>query len=488
MTGLVLRRLRADPVLTACLAAALLLKAVLFVRVADLPLRGDEVAYRDAGCALANLVRDLVALRGPDSAELARDVVGSGWFMPGMGIVLAPLYLVAPAADDTAARLWLGLVSAGVLVLTVLAVRRSLGRWYAVALCAFPALVPVWALLSWTAYGDLLAGLVLVLLLVRLVEVLRAGRAGEPPTLRDGLVLGFLAITVVHLRSSAALAVGATALVAPVVLVTSLHRRAGRTALKPVTVSAVAAGAVFAGLLLPWSVGASVALDDRVITTTSVPTALANTFGDRSEVCFGPCDPGSTVWFAPVRYAREVARATGHGEVTVLDQMSEHARRDVTARSYAQDVVENFERYRAIDGFGALLKPPDAPHDEGFWQWVARDLSLEIFGPVSWLVAAALLVVSRRRFSDQALAVLLKVGLLALLTQPFVHLSGSRYWTTAGALGGLAVVVLARTAYDAIRRPPVEDGDEPAPLLTALQWTLSAATVATVGVVATLAG
>ena len=138
-------------------------------------------------------------------------MVGSGWFMPGMGVVLAPLYLVAPHADDTAARVWLGVVSGVVFVLAVAAVRRSLGRWFAIALCAFPALVPVWVLLSLTAYGDLLAGLVLVILLARLVEVLRAGRDGDPPAVRDGLVLGLLGITVVYLRSSAVLAVAGMA-------------------------------------------------------------------------------------------------------------------------------------------------------------------------------------------------------------------------------------------------------------------------------------
>ncbi|MEZ0577272.1 hypothetical protein [Nocardioides sp. MH1] len=473
------RLARADPLLTVAVAVALAVKAVLFARIADLPFRGDEVAYHDAGCALANLVRDLVALRGPDTSELARNVVGNGWFMPGMGVVLAPFYLLAPHAGDGWARAWLGVVSAVVFVLAVRSTQRTLGRGYALALCLFPALVPVWVLLSLTAYGDLLAGLVLVILLGRLVETVRSARAGDAPSPRDGAVLGVLGITVVYLRSSASLAVAAVAVLAAVLLVAQLRRAAAL----PVLV----AGAAFVALLLPWSISASVALDDRVVTTTSVPTSLANTFGDRSEVCFGPCDPGSTVWFAPVRYAREVARATGQGEVGVLDEMSDHAREDVTAHSYARDVVRNFDRYRRIDGFGSLLKPPDAPYDQGFWQWLARDVSLRIFTPVSWLVAAALLVVSRRRFGDQVLAVLLKVGLLALLTQPFAHLAGSRYWTTAGALGGLAVVLLGRTVVDAVRRAPPEPGDEPSRLLTVAQWVLSVATVTVVAGIAVLA-
>jgi hypothetical protein len=469
---------RIDP-LVALVVLALALKAVLFARVAELPFRGDEVAYRDAGCALANLVRDLVALRGPDSAELSRNVVGSGWFMPGMGLVLAPFYLVAPHADDTWARLWLGLVSGVVFVLAVRATHRTLGRPFALALCLFPALVPVWVLLSLTAYGDLLAGFVLVLLLCRLLDALREARNGAAPSLRDGWWLGFLGIAVVYLRSSASLAVAAMAVTAVALLVWSLRR----AALLPV----LAAGGAFVALLLPWSISASAALDDRVITTTSVPTSLANTFGDREEVCFGPCDPGSSVWFAPVRYAREVSRATGAGEVSVLDEMSNHAREDVTAHSYARDVVDNLDRYRRIDGFGSLLKPPDAPHDQGFWQWVARDLSLRIFTPVSWLVVAALLVVSRRRYSDQVVAVLVKVGLLALLSQPFVHLSGSRYWTTAGALGGLAVVLLGRWFRDVVRPLPPDPDDEPSRLLTGVQWVLAVGAVAvatTVGVLA----
>lgn len=488
MSARILRPWRADPVLTVLVVVALALKVVFFNRVADLPLRGDEVAYRDAGCAIANLIRDLAGLNAPDGGELSRDLVGSGWFMPGMGLVLAPLYLLVPDAGDPLARMWLGLVSGAVFVVAVVEVRRALGRPFAIALCVFPAMVPVWVLLSLTAYGDLLAGLVLVVLLGRLLEVVTAGRAGEGgPSLREGALLGFLGIAVVYLRSSAVLAVAFIAVAAASVLLWTLVRSGGWTRARGSVISLAVASGVFVGLLLPWSIGASAALDDRIITTTTVPTAMANTFGDREQVCFGPCDPGSTVWFAPVRYAREVARATGDGEVTVLGQMSAYARQDVTPRSYSDDVIDNLDRYRNIDGFGAILKPPDAPHDEGVWQWVARDLSLWMFRPVSWLAALALLVVSRRRYGDQVVAVFVKLGLLALLSQPFVHLGGSRYWTTAGALGGLAVVLLARMVWGTVRKVEPEPGDEPSRLLTAVQWLLSAVAVAAVATVAVLA-
>ena len=37
---------------------------------------------------------------------------------------------------------------------------------------------------------------------------------------------------------------------------------------------------------------------------------------------------------------------------------------------------------------------------------------------------------------------LLKVAIVALFVQPFVHIGGSRYWTTLGPLLGLATAVL----------------------------------------------
>ena len=346
MSTALIRGLRTDPLLSVCVVAALAVKVVLFARVADLPFRGDEVAYHDAGCALANLVRDLAGLHSPDGAELSTNVVGSGWFMPGMGVVLAPLYLVAPHADGTAARVWLGIVSGVVFVLAVASVRRSLGRWFAIALCAFPALVPVWVLLSLTAYGDLLAGLVLVILLARLVEVLRAGRAGDPPSMRDGLVLGVLGITVVYLRSSAVLAVAGMAVTAVTVLLWSLRGKERAT------------GAPTGRRRRRVRRPAASLVDQRV--------GRARRPGDHDDVgpdrdgqhvrrprgrsATAPATPAATpVWFAPVRvYAREVARATGEGEVSVLDEMSLHARKDVTPGSCAQDVVDNIERYRSI--------------------------------------------------------------------------------------------------------------------------------------------
>ena len=63
------------------------------------------------------------------------------------------------------------------------------------------------------------------------------------------------------------------------------------------------------------------------------------------------------------------------------------------------------------------------------------------------IVGVAVLVVVRRRpIAEQVLPLVLKVGLAALLVQPFVHQAGSRYWPTAAPLVSLGLVMLVLQA------------------------------------------
>ena len=463
------------------LLVGVLLRVLLFGQVAHTRFSGDEVAYVDGAKALSNLLRDLVSLHGPDTAELSRDLIGSGWFMPGMTLLLTPIYLVAPHAGPEVTRAWLGLLALAIYLLAIADVRRTLGRWWALGLALVPGLVPMWLLFGYTAYGDLVAGLVATVLITRMIAVLRRCADGFPPRLRDGALLGFLAIATVYLRSSSTPLVCGVGAVGLLALLWS-----GRRALPPLLL----AGGLFLAVLAPWSVAASATLHARVITTTSVPMALANSFGDRTQVCYGMCDPGSTIWFSPLRYAREVSRATGVSEVTVLGQMSAFARRDVTPHSYAQDVIANWHRY--IDEPSAFLFKlhPPGEKDRGVQQsitsWTQR-----VFTPMVWLAAAGLLIVTRRSRRAQLLSVLVKIGLFGLLLQPFVHLAGSRYWTTAAPLAALSAMLAIWSVGSWVRgrlyraaRGPVE---EPSRLLTLAQGVLAAVGVAAVVVIHALA-
>ncbi|CAM3527350.1 hypothetical protein NODU109028_21035 [Nocardioides dubius] len=464
--------------------AHVVLKFVLYPQVMDAKLIGDETSYVNGGRAFSNAVRDLVAGGGVDVAELQRNVISSGWFMPGMMLLLTPLFIVDPDASIAMIRGYLGVCSTLILLLAVSVVRRHLGDRYAVVLLIFPGLVPMWLLFSFAAWGDLTAGLLAVIFLALLVGALRSIREGVGITWRDGLKLGLLAITVVYFRSSASVLAVGLCLVVGLVILGFLR---GKVRLRSFG-AMVVAGVAFVGLLVPWSIAASETLGSRVLTTTSVANGTANTFGDRSQVCFGPCDAGSTLWFAPVRYSREVGRATGLGEVEVQEQMSEFARANVTPQSYSRQVLTNFGSYLFKPaGFAIHLQPPNSGENLAYWL-IAISTNL-LFFP---MLAGALLMmlgIFRTSFDNRFLSLLLTLGLGSLMLQPFLHVAGARYWTTAAPMMAMATVLLGgellarKRGHREALRPAGENHRSDAVLATWLdraQWALAAGLVLTV--------
>lgn len=435
-------------VLVGLFVAHVLLKIVLFPYMSNAPVHGDERYYFDSARALSNLIRDLVGFGPVDVGELKRNLVGSGWFMPGNGILVTPLFLVEPHASIVTIRLYLGVVTTLLLLITVIRVRHVLGDLYAAMLLVVPGLVPMWLLFSLGGWGDLVAGLLIVLLITELVTWIRTLRAGHPPSPWAAVRMGLISIAVVYARSSAAVLVIGMGVV---VLFVSLTLLRGRDRTRAVLAGSLA-GVVFLLLLAPWSLFASHSLGGRVVTTTTVPTVMANTFGDRDELCYGPCDPTSTIWFTPVRYAREVARATGTNEVDVLKQMSAYARQDVTPRSYADDVLMGFARYTFQPAsFSKDVRSPEhSPEAMHKFIVVATDV-MWAFLAISGI--GLLLTVVRRTVDAQVLSLLVTLGIGSLLVQPFVHIAGSRYWTSAAPLAAIAAALLLHL-LDARRAEP----------------------------------
>jgi hypothetical protein len=445
VTRVTARMPRPEVLLVWLLVAHVVLKLLVYPLTMNAPAYNDEQQYYDSARALSNLVRDAFAFTSPDSAEIERNVIGSGWFMPGMAILMSPLFVVFPDAADPLCRAYLGLVNFLVLLWAVRSVRKRLGSGYAALLVAFPALLPSWVLMTFTAYGDPLSGIVLLVLVAHVVDMLRRLRRGEPPAWKEALQLGLLAIAVLYLRSSTSIvlaALGGVTLLAALVLLRGAQRWRALGA-------AGLAGVVFLMLLAPWSIAASKSLDARVITTTTVPISLANTFGDREQVCFGECDPDSYLWFRPLRYAREVGRATGESEVVVEQQMSDYALRDLDRRDYARQAWWNIGSYLFLPAnFVRYIAPDDGRGSVGnAGERVVYWATYLYYIPFLLLALISMLFVQLRSLEAQILDTLVKLSLLALFVQPFVHVAGSRYWTTAGPLFVVAGAGFLRESY-----------------------------------------
>lgn len=436
------------------IVAHVVLKLLIFPLVMHAAPVGDESAYLNGGRALSNLIRDSFAFTAPDTAELERNVVASGWFMPGMPVLIAPVYVAFPDAPIWLVRGYIGLVTLVLFIAVLRSVSRRIGPGWACVLAVFPGLIPSYVVFTYGAWGDLCAGLVLVLLVVHLVEMFRGLRRGEAPSLKEGLVLGLLAIVVLYLRSSTAVLLGGLGVVTLVTAVILLRGRVRMRALG----SAVLAGVVFLLLLAPWSVFASRTLEGRVLTTTTVPTVMANTFGERSEICFGKCDPDSTQWFRPLRYAREVGRSTDTSEVEVLKVMSDHALRDLTISHYLDQVVHNLGAYALQpNNFTGYLAPPEGRAGLGRTAEATADaVTWVMYAPLILIGAVSLLFQARRSLEARVLDILTKLALGSLLVQPFVHIAGARYWTTAGP-------VFAIAAFSFLRERQLARGEGTAP-------------------------
>lgn len=432
-------------VLLLLVAGHLLLKLALLWRVHDVPLGGDEVQYDASARALADAVRALLTGADVHAHEAARVLVANGWFMPGMALLLLPLHLVLPDAGVELTRFYMGVITTVLFLAVVYAVSRSLGRRYAAVLLVFPGLVPMWVMFSYTSWGDLSCGLVVVLLLLWLLRGARHLREEWVPGWRYGVVLGVLCSVVLYLRSSSLPLVGGLLVVAALAcLVATPRRRWLRALVAPVT-----AGAVFLVLLLPWSVTASKVMDAPVTTTTSVPISLAVAFGHKKDLCFGRCN-GDNIWTDATGFADNISAMTGLSTVEVQKEMSAYALRDLTPQRYASGVVADLRRF--------LLNPSEferkmapARGDNAVVASVLRNSTDLAYFLFLELGAMSLVLLVRGRQKVRELSVLVSLSLAALLTQPFVHPCHGRYWPVFAPLLALAAVpvieLMARRRY-----------------------------------------
>lgn len=422
--------------------------------IIDLKLTGDENAYSDAAMALSNLVRDLLSLSPPDASQIGRSVVGNGWFMPGMAVLLTPLYLVVSDPSILAVRIYMGLLSLGALLWALRSAYKNLGPAYALALLAFPSVAPIWVLFSFTAWGDLYAGLLLVVLLCHSLAILRNFREQQQIRLWDGAKLGVLAISCLYLRSS----------VLPLIPLLFAFLGAGLMMLAKGSsriqgVKALAMGAIaFVALLLPWSITASAFLKSRVVTTTTVPISMAVAFGNPNQLCFGSCGKGN-IWFNSVRYSKQIAAMRGEDEITVQKSMSRYAMRHVTARSYSAKVLTNIRRYAFfpsafVKHFLSSEKSKAYAAEKPLYEKFIDAGTRYPYYLFLLMMAISWFVVKRRSVEKQLESLLLKLFTVAMLAQPFVHISGGRYWTVFAPLCALSAAFVMTTALQRVHKTP----------------------------------
>jgi hypothetical protein len=413
-------------------AGVVLLLALLVWAMRSTGLHGDEYTYATDARALG----DWIAGRGGNAGAVFAEVVGNGWFMPGMAVLGAPLHALLPDPAPWQMQLYMAGVNGALLGALYAALRPVIGERRVWLLLVFPALAPLWWIGALAFLPDLAAGLLLAIAMALACRIALAGLAGERPDWRLIAPIELALIAALYLRGPMLIA----GLGVHAVLLAVLLGRSWRRGL-PV----LAGLAAFLAALAPWSVAASQHFGATVITTTNVPLVLADSFGDPVRACFEPCPPGNDIEPA-YAFAKAEAARSGQHLFAVQRAMMEHSLEGLTLRGYLAEVREHFGRFVLDPGGWLARKLPVAygvPEDwRAAFYWAVLSASLLLYAPFILALAAVNLVPIRSSDSLRIQAVMIKAMTACVFLQPFVHKTSARYWIGFAALASWAAALL----------------------------------------------
>lgn len=419
------------------------------VLLATVPFGGDERPQVSSAAALAAFLRGEL-----EGGELLRTVVGFGWFMPGMALVVTPLHVVWPEPPVAAVRTVASLVNLALFLWALIEVGRGLGRRTARILWIVPGLVLAWFPFTSTLWGDLPAGTLLTIAFVRLHRIARDLQGAAPPDGPRLLGLAGVLAAATYFRGSLVPLALAVQLLLFVLFLSS-----GAPSRTRGLVRILLGALLYLGLLAPWSLSASAVLGAPVLVTTSVPLSIVMTFGSGGGIDTG----GPNRWMIAARRTRERAREEGRSELAVQRELAAGVLAELSPSGYARQVRRNFKAYLGDPaGFvprflresalelGTALRARLA--------FVAGTATALLFYPALLVLLAAFLVVLGRSPPLQLTSLLLKLFGACLLVQPFVNACSPRYWPTLAPLFALALAFLLRAVRGRRVEPAVPPG------------------------------
>lgn len=429
-------------VAAALLVIGQLLMYLSFARL--IPLSGDEGFYVTNARLIAAALRDLPHFDAAAARELLDRLVDLGWFMPGMSFVLAPVALVTDSIP--AFRLAFGLLNLGVAVAILWQLRRQ-GALAPLVFAVGVLIVPYYSVFAFTAWGDLLAAQLLLLLFL---VVLRRFDSGDPRALswRAAAGSGFALGLLTYVR-------GFYWSFSPIFAVLLFLGTAGLPSMWTRVVHGAGRTAVFVAVLLatilPWTVVVSARYGFH-FTTTSTALAQILVFGDRSYLDRA-LGPGNVFYgiqrFVASRAAEErrtfaaqaaVERARATAGVSPLEKSRRMA---ANARRFFFDSEAFLERFRrlSVPHAGPFLQPRldgacsflKAVNFFGWRLLLACGLGI-FFLPIG---------VSRRHLS---LSVVYKAAVLVFTMHPLMAMASGRYYVEYVPFFAAAVATLTTMA------------------------------------------
>jgi hypothetical protein len=395
-------------------------------------LSGDEVGYYWPG---ADRLLDLFKSDQPLSTTVNL-IVGRGWFMPGMSLLLTPVRVFT---DSVAlGRLWIGLANFALFAVLVLVLRWRFGKRAAWVFWAIGTFMPTMVVFSFTFFGEPVAGQMVVLLTLSVFIEAQRRFTSSRVMVWFGVGLG-LAI-LIYIRPS-------TIVVALIIVVTIVLGGLTRESFWPSVKAALWPSIIVATtsilLLTPWVVAVSNDKGGFFLTTTSLELGQIIGFGDPGDVV-AEVEPKANgdpfgvknTWYQWDAHIEELATDRGITYARALNSERVRIMSAVSPREYFQRSRSHFRAFlfsssTFLDQFVGLVRiHPDAPL--GAYRSLGDYESLSRVTRASWwLMLAAttgFLLWPRRVAAKEAwLYLTVKLIILGTLIQPLVHAANGRH-------------------------------------------------------------
>jgi hypothetical protein len=427
-------------------AIGLALSYALFART--LPASGDETFYLERAPLIGELLAELLRGDGTAASATVDQIVASGWFMPGMSILLAPAVVVT---DSVAAlRLYVGAVNLAMLCGILRLLRASFGARAEAGFLALCLVVPYYGIYSFLFWGDLLATQGVLLLGLYLTRRIGSNEGrGLPVGVGAALAAGLAALTYVR---------GHLWLCLPLLVLGVFFSSVGRplpARLRHVGIVGGVCVATFVALLAPWSIAVSQRHGPH-LTTTSTATSQIMTFGSDEYLQSVPVKraSGFRVVEAHIRRRAEAAgvsyavQARVERDRAIAGVTLEDYGRRVSAqlRSFFLDSDRFIERFRRhsrpaterTDGYQRLY---DATKAWNRWTWRL----LLLAGTLLFLIPIA------PERSSLPVSMLFKYMVFVFTLQPFTVMAHGRYYVQYVPYVAMAIVAVASIGPTALR-------------------------------------
>lgn len=425
-------------------------------------LNGDENSYTRGGRAVGLWLRDL--FDSSSNGSVLDGVLQHGWFMPGMSVLLSPLYAILGA--EVPVGLIRGYVLAINVVLLWLIAEQLCRRWgrrVELFFLVVMALSPYYVVFLSTAWADLLSMHLGLLALFWIHDRFLANEDG--PSIAVGVIAGVVVAGLTYLRPLypvylVVIAVG--------ILLWLLRNQLTKERVFRSGLAAVSATVVAAALLLPWTLVVSEMFGPG-LPTTAREISLIAWKGDPSIVEEAQEATGTDkVFFALYRYTWQKADAEGVSYRQAARDLEKKARIE---RSWSETLAlyrANARRFYAIDredatGFMHRFIRLRCSDDVAcIKSWGNEALGWWVTG--SWWALLALgavlfLLPIRMRSTDDAfLSFLWKASVFSLAVWPFLRYTHGRYYVGLIPLIALGLAIVAANRLKLIRTDDLRSG------------------------------